>query len=351
MTSSGPNVFSERSKEIEALLKEAGQFEKRGDFQNAVIRYRQALERLPADDPYRERLQSTIGYLEQRGQSLPPAEPEQLGKAHSPFISLGLWGKLIVAITITLSLCVPSVMLFRTLNIVPFPRVNGLEPTTRVPALAPTLPASPPPLAGPSDPTRVFFQDDFNHGRLDSSKWTYDNQRGTLLEWSHGDVRISSGAKRHAYLHTRSNPFPQTGNFQVDIRFRYLRVGTCGASVAMASFILPPGLLQDEANQQSAAAEAKGGVSIWFWHDQIYYRSGPAREDIAMPNPGTDWHDVTVKYVGGQYQIVVDGIALYTSARTTARPQALWFGYPSELLNTCVWDTLEVSHIAVGALP
>lgn len=128
-----------------------------------------------------------------------------------------------------------------------------------------TLPALPPAPADPADPTHILFQDDFKRGRLDSSKWTFDNQRGTILAWNNEGVRVISGARRDAYVHSSSNPFPQTGNFQVDIRFRYPRVGTCGASVAMASFVLPPGLLQDEANRQSAAAEAVGGVSIWFW--------------------------------------------------------------------------------------
>ncbi len=121
--------------------------------------------------------------------------------------------------------------------------------------------------------------------------------------------------------------------------------------MAMSSFYLPPGLSQDQTNAQSKAAEEAGGVSIWFWHGVIYYRSGPAMEDINLPGTPMDAHQVAVEYIGGRYHILVDGAAVYTSDPTNARPQVLWFGLPFILPNTCGWDSLDISSVSITPLP
>jgi hypothetical protein len=387
--------------ELETLLKRGRELEDQGNYGEAVRYYRAAMARLPKEDPLRERLETTVDFLEQGREPGRPGEPDDRnprmppdytgGVMHTgpgteipasfkdeevrteyteqvaaPGIPWWLWTVAALGVLVACGLIVLSAYLYLQSSSVPIPRLNNLAPTPlglgAAPAAAPSVIPTAPPAGSPpgtNSPTarpgngaqpRILFQDTFNQGQLDPLKWTYENRQGTLVDLSHGSMRIFSGAKHNAYVYTQSNPFPATGNLQMDVRFRYLREGTCGSPVVMASFVLPAGLSQIDTNKQSQAAEATG-VSVWFWHNVIYYRSGSTREDISIADLGQSFHQATVRYIGNKYQILLDGNPLYTSPATSARPQAIWFGLPFNLENTCEWDTLEVSQVTVGSLP
>jgi hypothetical protein len=185
---------------------------------------------------------------------------------------------------------------------------------------------------------------------MDGSKWIVDNSSNTTIDLSRGTMRLASSGSHYPYIHSRVNPFPGSGDFRVTVRFQYTSTGTCGAPIAMASFVLPAGLSRADTDGLSSGAEASG-ISIWFWRNVAYYRAGSTREDISV-NASSGWHIATVDYVGGIYYLAVDGTTIYTSSQTTARPAVIWMGAPFDLGsgNSCQWDSLEISTVRVDSL-
>lgn len=232
------------------------------------------------------------------------------------------------------------------------PAPTDVPPTRMIPATAAPAPPTLSPVPARSQSV-VVFEDDFSGPGLDSSKWIRDNNTGNTAEVSGGVLRLSSSGTRFPYIYTASDPFPASGDFRASVGFRYLSVGTCGAPIAMASFILPAGVTLDESNRLSSSAEAAGGVSIWFWHEVVYYRSGPDHPNIPLPGSYTSAHAVNVEYVGDQYSILADGARIFTSNPTAARPKVIWLGHNADLGSghECPWDTLEVDYVKVESLP
>ncbi len=198
----------------------------------------------------------------------------------------------------------------------------------------------------------MAIDDIFSGTSLDNSKWVVENRADTTVQVSNGVLQLGSSTTHFPYLYARSDPFPATGNFQVDIRFRYARQGVCGAPIAMASYLLLAGLSQSEANARSLTAESNG-MAIWLWHSLIQYRAEGERPEMPMPGQPNEWHLATVLYVGSRYYIAVDGSQVLASAPTPARPVTLWPGHPVELGTgfSCPWDILLVSQVRVQTIP
>lgn len=224
------------------------------------------------------------------------------------------------------------------------PTLNVLPPSILTP-LAITSPTPAPTPADGNLTAHLIFQQVFDLKRLDESKWNYDNQRGTLLEWSHHTMRVYSSAARDAYVSSRSDAFPTSGPFDASIDFRYFRQGQCRAAVGMATFLPPAG-------SNTPPPPQANEVSIWFGHDAAHFSDDLESQDIAVPDLGTDWHVVSVRYIQDEYVLRIDGKAVFTSRPTGARPQFIWFGNPADLGqgHPCEWDTLEIQKAQVDAL-
>ncbi len=390
------------SGETQALISRARQYGKQGDFAHAVRLYRSAIDRLPEGDPQRQDLQEIVAILE--GGSVhesaanpgPPELKPSLSSApeppsaewHAPpryeapslpddqvppqpAVPLWFWAAALVTLAVVCGAIIFGLYLTAQTRTPPIPRLSGLAPTA-VPA-TPKRSASPgtrttspqeasrppgvapaPTIVHPASPTRPLtptFVDNFNGTSLDPSRWIVDNSTGTTVQVSGNILHLASSQPYFPYIHSRADPFPATGNFRVDLLYRFTNTATCGVPLAMSSFYLPPGLSQDQTNARSKAAEEAGGVSIWFWNGVIYYRSGPVVENIDMPGTRTDARQVAIEYTGGRYHILVNGAAVYTSDPTSARPQVLWFGLPFVLPNACGWDSLDISSASVTPLP
>ncbi len=322
--------------DIGVLLALARRLEEEGDYAGAVNAFQLALARLPEDDPRRQQLESTIDYLERTTASAVIIEPRPATHPIMP--------RLVVGCALVLALILPAAAILSNTS----PSSLALPSfRTPVPSLVRrTVAAAPTAQPGPA-----FFEGGFQSG-LDSFKWAQANTAATSIDTSAGTMRLASSSTHFPYVYSRTSPFPATGDFRVTIRYRYPQEGACGAPIAMASFLLPPGLSHQETNQMSSAAEANG-VSIWFWKNVLYYRAGQTREDVNLNHTGSAWRQATVEYSGDRYQISLDGSPVYTSGPAAVRPTTLWFGLPFELEAgyNCQWDMLEISEVRVETIP
>ncbi len=392
--------------EVDILLAIARRLESEGDAQGAINSYQLALAHLSEDDPRRNELQARVDELERGTEAteapeapvlvrpIPATPPEPRLSPPRPRISTvperttpqvkrrapqaldegptgrdepvirPIWSWLFMGCAVLLGLALPVIvaLYFSQLGLPSLSSVGLLAPgqstatrTPLLPAPAPRAPTAISPSAGESSAAKtkqasILFDDSFDHSTLDGSKWIVDNSSDTAIDLSHGTLRLSSSISHFPYVHSRVNPFPTTGDFSATVRFQYTSAGACGVPIAMASFVLPPGLSHPDTDQLSSGAEAKG-ISIWFWHNVLYYRAGAVHEDISF-NASSGWHLATVEYIGGKYRLAIDNTTVYTSTQTTARPAVIWLGLPFDLGagKSCQWDSLEISNARVEAL-
>lgn len=199
----------------------------------------------------------------------------------------------------------------------------------------------------------VIFEENFD-GSLDASKWVANSGMGSVAV-GNGTLRMSSSGRRYPYVYSQHNPFPSNGDFQVEFRFRYSQVRTCGVGIIMTSYLVPTGLTQIEAANRQKEAEATG-VQIGVWQDiangqQLWFRAGAERKDLRFSGSNTSWNVMRIKYSGRQYMLYLNDRLTYTSAATSYRPRYVWIGHPADLGRDCQWDTLDVDYIRVENLP
>jgi hypothetical protein len=214
----------------------------------------------------------------------------------------------------------------------------------------PTLVSSPTSTPQPLD----TFLDEFDGLGLDTSKWSLDTGSGDALV-NGGVLRMASSGRRYPYIYSRYDPFPAEDSFQMSFRFRYSEVKTCGVGVIMTSYLVPVGLTQEQAADRQEEAE-KHGVQAGVWQDeasgmQLWFRSGADRVDIPISALNTDWNEMTIRRLGSQYTLYLNGYPAYTSLDTPYHPQGIWIGHPAELDIDCQWSTLEIDYVKIESLP
>lgn len=72
---------------------------------------------------------------------------------------------------------------------------------------------------------------------------------------------------------------------------------------------------------------------------------------LPFPSPNSNWNEMMIKCLDGQYMLYFNGRLAYTSQESSFRPRYIWIGYPADLGVDCQWDTLEVDYIMVESLP
>ncbi len=239
----------------------------------------------------------------------------------------------------------------------PVPTTTSVATPSSTPSRTPSptvTPTQSPTMTPTESGPIAVFADDFNGVSLNTSNWVLDQGTGSATVIN-GVLRMASSRSRYPYIYSQGNPFPANGDFQMRFRFRYSEVKLCGVGVIMTSYLVPPGLTQNEAANRQRTAEANG-VQIGVWQDisnglQLWFRSGADRADVPFPGPNSNWNEMTIKYLGGQYMLYLNGRLTYTSQKSTFRPRYIWIGHPADLGADCQWDTLEVDYIRVESLP
>jgi hypothetical protein len=224
--------------------------------------------------------------------------------------------------------------------------------------------------------TRVFatefFSDDFNGTTLNESKWMasvdpprfrqYGGSDDPSGEWvtpdgnpSYGTVSVSDSRvslwNNHSsvfpYVVSQNNPFPETGDFVLEFKMKYDSVNPQGTGFVVryadseSPFTNPIfSVWQDSSTTDYLTAGLFGSIP-WrpssAWQGQI---------------SDTNDHVYMLKYISGEYTVLIDETEIIGPIANLMRPNQIWFGNPCWAWWTQEsYATFNVDYITVAPEP
>lgn len=194
------------------------------------------------------------------------------------------------------------------------------------------------------DQTSVIFEsalyvDDFNGTSLNSDTWV---SNGVSVRIDGGLAILESGGKLFPYIHTRKNPFPENGDFAVDIVFKYREVKFSGTGFSINTNIP---IMKENNNAND------GILSVWQeeGNPMRVISKGSIISETRLLD--TTWHTIRLEYTG-EYTFYLDGrmisIPSVNKQKLTERPNTIWFGNTVERDGN--WTSIEIDSIRVSTI-
>lgn len=192
----------------------------------------------------------------------------------------------------------------------------------------------------------LLFRDDFDGSSLKTNTWqVYDNN--SIVDVSSGFVSLSNPSRMTTfpYIHTKSNPFPQTDCFTVKVGIQYTSVHGHGT-----------GLVVDDNLPVNGTPGSGFGTTVYgIWQDSssLGYRISTWQEEISQQTaPHLDYHEIEFRWLENSDEIYVDGQRTRTLNRSqdTPRPTVLWFGNPVVPGPSTEWTSLKIDYIEVDTI-
>lgn len=200
------------------------------------------------------------------------------------------------------------------------------------------------------------FTEEFNGDFTYPSRWTiYENaNKGGNFSFTPEKIRLESDGGAFPFLHTDSDIFPEN-NFEVEIKFQYLRSGPAyGDGFAISNNIPPNG---------TTHTGGEHGI-FYVWQDpahglliQVNYLCPetnpgcPLERKIIYQTNTTDLNEHTfkVKYNDQKYRLFLDDINLFNSVSTLIKPSGIWLGNTA-FVGPNKWSSFEVDYIHIKSL-
>lgn len=166
---------------------------------------------------------------------------------------------------------------------------------------------------------------------------------GTVVE-EEGDLLLAAGRGRAApFLWTgppdRENPFPESGDFTLDLRMKIDQIGGYGTGVRVLDW---------------NPAEAGGDntplrpLVMQVWGDQHGVRVFVPGSMVRVPG-AYGWHDYKLQYEEGAYTLFVDGEHAAGPVESELRPTAVWMGNPIFVEGSAnEWTDFRVGQLTVS---
>jgi hypothetical protein len=218
-----------------------------------------------------------------------------------------------------------------------------------------------------------YFSDHFNGTTIDNSKWSastsgprfvqdYDGEGNPSGYWvtpsdnpPYGTISVNNSrislvndySTVFPYVVSTTNPFPQTGDFILNLKMKYDSVQTSGTGFcvkyadsedAFANSIFS--VWQDSSSTGCLIAGLFGYTPYltgWTWHG--------ASDD-------TSEHIYTLKYINSQYSVYVDGTQMLGPVANLMRPNQIWFGNPVWVTwGEWDWTDFNIDYVTVTPEP
>lgn len=204
-------------------------------------------------------------------------------------------------------------------------------------------------------PENAFgFEDYFDGETLDSNKWErYYN--GGQIDVSNGFLHLSSYSSVFPYVHTKQNPFLETGDFQIKIKMQYTSLTTRGGGIVIGNFIPP--------NSCSVSYHDSHGKEIILFamlqdsskHLRVVFvpcRSIDECEDehsiiLQLEEDNTELNEFQIIYSESRYKFIFNGTLIFTSNETPRRPTTLYIGNPTYHGHAYPWSSFRVDSIEI----
>lgn len=197
---------------------------------------------------------------------------------------------------------------------------------------------------GASNSNTAFF-DDFPGTGLDPARWSAQANGGTIAVAGNSVSLSAANGASFPYVAAVGTPIPPAGDFSV----RWIATYGAQQSAGTGSLAITAALPSSGAGSWLDVADA--------WQDSSGYRvqvqnpagtQTPAYTDSA---PAVVQHDVEYCWLSsGTLAVYVDGAQAVQQVRDPGvpRPTTLWFGNPSNSVNT--WQSFTLNYVEVRAL-
>lgn len=217
---------------------------------------------------------------------------------------------------------------------------------------------------GAEDYTQNYFYDYFEGRNLDPEKWMMCENtnmsgypaNGGSVQMDNGFLTLSSSGSSFPFIYSTANPFPSSGDFEVEFAVTYTCIGDLGCGI-MLSNVFPP----LDTNWHNYKI-----ITLWA-HDQgpdntvIYiefFGSLVYKMNVAGFKPSSPQHIYKISYSNETYSIYVDGV-LVGRRGSQQRPNTIVFGNPpnpevprspQELLvwGYWGWSSFKIDYITVN---
>lgn len=178
-----------------------------------------------------------------------------------------------------------------------------------------------------------LFNDDFDSGNLDSSKWYFSGP----IQAGASSVILLPNVGYFPVVQTLSSPFPASGPFVLTVRMRWPAYGGYGNGLTPGYYALGRGF--------GAWSDI---CCSWVGHaGAISVSCGETYPIQVTSFPDTAWHVYQWQYSGGVYTFYFDG-ALRASSASSFKPTMIRFG-ATNAQSSNGWNTLEVDYVRVDA--
>ena len=226
----------------------------------------------------------------------------------------------------------------------------------------------------------VFFEDSFTGAALDSTKWnsgiatsglrfcptnwtlhhTYGSWQdvsavpcyGSTQPAPYGAIAVADGTASFSSGYNRTfpyvvagppsrlSPFPDAGDFALEIRMKYNSIQGNGDGISV--FFSEN---TDPAGQNPPSPSGQGIYGIWADSRGLF--GGGKTFSLYSPDAYV-YHDYKLEYLSGKYSQYVDGNLVSGPNADSRRPNALWMGNPVHTAwGLSDWSDFTIDHIRV----
>lgn len=210
------------------------------------------------------------------------------------------------------------------------------------------------------------FFDDFSS--LNSDTWHVDSNGGVVdIQSDGGDgyMFLKSGwSTRFPYVHSKYDLFPVSGDYEFEIKFRFLGLDTVvwGNGITIGDIYPENGISGDSYLDLFSTyffyqlwADTGGGWRVGAWDCPLADPSVCVNLHEVYPNTGAilrdgDWHILKLKYVDGKYLTYIDGELKSTSALSQRRFHYMWIGEPALNNSPLIRPEINIDYIKINPL-
>jgi hypothetical protein len=169
------------------------------------------------------------------------------------------------------------------------------------------------------------------------------------------ELQAPSGNTQFPYIHYKGNPFPGQGDFVFRTKLAYTQVTWSGIGLVAGTRLPANGIDLEDENDPRV-------FMIRIWQDRplglaLFLGDGSSPPDLVhkLPRRNTSEHTFELRYVGGAYQVWVDGQMVHQSSGGFARPETLWLGNhvaldPNDPHVDLNWSGLRIFYLSIEEL-
>ncbi|NIO48830.1 MAG: alpha/beta fold hydrolase [Candidatus Aminicenantes bacterium] len=197
------------------------------------------------------------------------------------------------------------------------------------------------------------FEDHFDGIQLDDSKWQYYGNGG-YINVSDSFVSLSSNAATFPYIYAKQNPFPETGDFFVNIKIQYSLLTLRGGGIVIGN-LTPPN------NISVSYFDSHGKEIILFLISQDSFNHlrvvfVPCRNDeecedeisvIQLGENNKALNEFQIFYSESRYKLLFNESLVFTSNETPRRPTSIYIGNPTNHGHSYTWSSFSVDSLEV----